>query len=204
MAITSYSTLKTAIADYTHRSDLTSYLDDFIDQTEFDINRKLRISQMETRATATASTEYIQLPTGFLEMRNIQVNTSPVRILEYVTPAVMDRMNIGETTTPRVYTITADQIQVYPNGTSVQFEIDYYKSITPLDSTPNTTNLLLTSSGDFKNMYLYGCLYHAYIFTGKADKATYFEQKFFQAIDEANKESNARKFSGAPLQTRVG
>ena len=34
MAVSTYTELKTAIADWTDRSDLTSYLDDFIQQAE--------------------------------------------------------------------------------------------------------------------------------------------------------------------------
>ena len=48
MALTNYTTLKAAIANFLARDDLTSEIDDFIDLTEADFNRRLRIRAMET------------------------------------------------------------------------------------------------------------------------------------------------------------
>lgn len=44
-----YSELKTNIASYLNRSDLTNELDIFIDQTEAELNRKLRVKEMVKR-----------------------------------------------------------------------------------------------------------------------------------------------------------
>ena len=97
MAITSYSTLKTAIEAWTHRSDLSAVVDDFIDLTEARLNRELRVSQQETRATTTPTDAYIALPTDCLSIRNIQLNTNPVQTLSYIPPADMDRLANGQT-----------------------------------------------------------------------------------------------------------
>jgi len=48
MALTNYTELKTSIANWLNRSDLTSEIaDDFIKLCEADFNAKLRIRQME-------------------------------------------------------------------------------------------------------------------------------------------------------------
>ena len=49
-----YAELKTNIANYLNRSDLTSDIDMFIDNTEGELNRRLRTKDMIKRATATA------------------------------------------------------------------------------------------------------------------------------------------------------
>ena len=41
-----YAELKTNIANYLNRSDLTSYIDTFIDSTEAELNRRLRTKEM--------------------------------------------------------------------------------------------------------------------------------------------------------------
>ena len=46
MALNSYSTLKTSIANWLNRSDLTTEIEDFIVLTEKDFNSKLRIRKM--------------------------------------------------------------------------------------------------------------------------------------------------------------
>ena len=45
-----YAELKTNIANYLNRSDLTSYIDTFIDSTEAELNRRLRTKEMIKRA----------------------------------------------------------------------------------------------------------------------------------------------------------
>ena len=45
MALTTYALLKTTIANYLNRTDLTSYLGDFITLTESRLNRELRVRE---------------------------------------------------------------------------------------------------------------------------------------------------------------
>ena len=51
MAITTYSELKTAIADFLARDDLTSQIDTFIDLAESRISRELETRSQENRTT---------------------------------------------------------------------------------------------------------------------------------------------------------
>ena len=67
MAITTYSDLKTTVANYLARSDLTSVIPDFIQLAEYRLQRDLRIRQMLVVATAstTAGDSTLGLPTDF-------------------------------------------------------------------------------------------------------------------------------------------
>jgi hypothetical protein len=91
MALSTYTELKAAVASWLARADLTSTIPDFITLAEAKLNRTLRTRQMEQRSTATA-TEYMELPTGFIELRNIQLNETPKVSLEMVSPDEIDRM----------------------------------------------------------------------------------------------------------------
>ena len=76
MSISSYSDLKTAVANWMARSDLTNRIPEFITLTEAKFNRNLDVRQMEQRAsttidTASTSPEFITLPTDFQSMRRI-------------------------------------------------------------------------------------------------------------------------------------
>ena len=71
-----YSELKTNIANYLNRSDLTSFLDIFIDNTEAELNRRLRTKDMVKRATATADSQYLALPTDWLEAINVEITSN--------------------------------------------------------------------------------------------------------------------------------
>lgn len=196
MAITTYAELKTSITNWMHRGDLASYVDDFIDMAEAVMNRELRLSEMEVRATVTATSEYTTLPTGLLELRNVQTNATPVQTVSFRTPEQMDAKNAGEVGTPRFYTVIGDEFQWYPVPTSSTMEVDYYKSITPLDDT-NTSNFLLASHPD---LYLQGCLQQACIFTRDASGAAMHGQEFARLLSDLNRTSKRKKFSGAPMQ----
>ena len=71
-----YAELKTAIAGYLNRSDLTSTIDTFIDNVEAELNRKLRTKDMIVRATATADAQYLAVPDDWLEAINVEITSN--------------------------------------------------------------------------------------------------------------------------------
>mgnify|MGYP001498261519 CR=1 FL=1 len=71
-----YAELKTNIANYLNRSDLTSYIDTFIDSTEAELNRRLRTKEMIKRATATADSQYLTVPTDWQEAINVEITSN--------------------------------------------------------------------------------------------------------------------------------
>lgn len=192
---TDYATLKTEIADWTHRSDLTTKLDTFIDMAEAKMSRNLRMSEMENSTSVAVTTADLSLPAGFVEMREIHISGSPDTILEYLTPYQFEQNVTTESGKPRYYTIIADAIKLFPAG-AYTVVMNYYKTITPLDDT-NTTNFVITT---FPDLYLHGTLQQAFIYAQDAQAATLHGQEFMRLTDEINKMSRRRKFSGAPLQ----
>ena len=65
MALNSYSALKTSIANWLNRTDLTTEIEDFIVLAEKDFNSKLRIRKMISESSVTINAETVALPTGF-------------------------------------------------------------------------------------------------------------------------------------------
>ena len=161
MALTNYSELKTAIANWLDRTDLDDRIPEFIQLAEARHRRDFKIRRMETRVTANtiADTEYYSLPNNFVAMRNIQLNTDPKTALEYMTPEQMDRVRGGSTTgKPKAYSIMGNSFQLRPIPDGVyEIEMLYYKYFTAL-SDSNTTNDMLTYHPD---LYLYGALVEA-------------------------------------------
>ena len=72
MALNTYSALKTSIANWLNRSDLTSEIsEDFIVLTEKDFNSKLRIRKMiSSNSSFSIDAEEVDIPTGFLQVRD--------------------------------------------------------------------------------------------------------------------------------------
>ena len=108
MAISTYAELKTAIASWLDRSDLTDVIPDFIVLAETRHKRDFKIRRMETRVTANtiANTEYYSLPDNYVAMRNIKLNTDTKTPLEFLTPEIMDRLQAGSSVgCPKAYSI---------------------------------------------------------------------------------------------------
>ena len=203
MAISNYSELKLAIADWLDRTDLTDSIPDFITLAETRHRRDFKIRRMETRVTANTivDSEYYTLPDNFVAMRNIQLNTNPKTSLEYLTPEQMDRIHAGSTKgKPKAFSIIGNNIQLRPIPDSVyQIEMLYFKYFTPL-SDSNTTNDMLTYHPD---AYLYGALVEAepYLQNDKRIQvwAGYYERAKKDIID-----SNERdRHSGVTPTTRI-
>ena len=200
MAISNYSELNTAVANWLDRDDLTDRIPEFIALAEARFNRLLRVRAMETKQTAStvASQRNLALPTNFIQMRNLQINTSPITSLEYVTPEMYDRLYGGsDTGTPKAYTILADEIQLGPIPASVQtIEMLFYKKFDALTSSA-TTNWMITNAPD---VYLYGCLLEAEPFIMNDPRVQLWATAFQQAVADIQDQDNRDRHSGSALR----
>lgn len=154
MSLDTFANLKTAIADHLGRSDLTSYIPDFITLAEARHKREIRIREMVTRSAITVNARQISLPTGFLEAKTFRLLTSPVTVLK---PTNFDYMNQvrDETSGKPSYFVISNEIEFDKTpDSSYSGEIVYYKAFTAL-SDGATSNSLLTRAPD---AYLYGAL----------------------------------------------
>lgn len=188
-----YSELKTAVADWLHRDDLTSKIDTFIDLFEARANRMLRVPDMEQRATRLATDEYIALPSDFLEVRNIQVNTSVPYMLEYASPQNIDAKGTGSGD-PRYYTIVGNEFQLWPSASGKTVEISYYKKI-PALSDSNTSNWLLNGYEDY---YLNGVIAEAYFYT-MDDRLDRQQMKLAEFEALINKRGKNKAYGSGPI-----
>ena len=203
MAISNYSELKSAIADWLDRTDLTDSISDFITLAEARHKRDFKLRRMETRVTANtiADTEYYTLPDQYVAMRNIQLNTDPKTSLEYLTPEQMDRIYAGSMKgKPRAYSIIGNDIQLRPIPDSAyEIEILYFKHFTALsDSAP--TNEMLTNHPD---IYLYGSLVEAEPYLQNDKRLQTWSSLYDRAKQDIISSNERDRHSGVAPTTRV-
>ena len=206
MALDNYANLKTAIANFLARDDLTSEIDDFIDLTEADFNRRLRIRSMEnvdTSFTIDSATE--ALPTGFLQVRSfILTSPDPDRGLVLMTPFHQMETSGSDTSgQPRAYSIEGTNFRFSPAPDSTYTaRLTYYKAFDAIDST-TTTNHIITNHPD---IYLYGSLYFGSTFLRGMDPqtVTQFKGQYEAALQQAEIADAKDKYNGAPLVQRSG
>ena len=181
MSLDTYTNLKAALATVLHRSDLTSSIPDFITLAEDKLNKRLRIRGMENRVTATVSSQYVALPTQFLAIKNMQLNTTPATPLTFATPDMIDIRYPDPTLvdTPKFYSLVGGQIQLAPvPDTSYTLEMDYYKSFA---LATDGTNWLLTNA---PRCYYYGALMEAAAFLKDDKRVPLWAQLLETAIKE--------------------
>jgi len=174
MAIGTYAELQTAVANWLDRDDLTDRIPEFIVLAESRFNRVLRLRSMEAKYTANtvAAQRNLALPTSYIQMRNFQVNTSPLTTLSYVTPEIYDRLWGGSTQgTPKFYTILANEVSLGPIPASVQ-----------------------------EDLYLYGAMMEAEPFIMNDERVALWGTLLAKAIQELQEQDNKDRHSGSALR----
>ena len=205
MALTTYTELKTSLANWLNRSDLTTEIgDDFIKLTEADLNSKLRVRAMIAQVNITVDAETESLPTDFLQIRNFYILNGQTKVpLVYTTPASMDTTS-GTSTTglPTTYTILGDTLRFSPKPDATYTAVmNYYKKFPALSST-NATNYILASH---PAIYLYGSLFHAANFLGgiNPQQVQTWQQMYATAMERLELNDREDEYNGSPLQVRT-
>ena len=200
MAISNYTELKTAVANWLDRSDLTDRIPEFIALAEARFNRVLRLRSMEVKYTANtvAGQRNLALPASYIQMRNFQVNSSPLTTLSYVTPEIYDRVWGGSTSgTPKFYTILANEVSFGPiPGSVMEVEMLFYKKFDNL-SVSTTTNWLITNAPD---IYLYGSMLEAEPCIMNDERVPLWAQALQQGISDLQEQDNKDRHSGSALR----
>ncbi len=201
MALDSYQNLKTAISNFSHRTDISDVVDDFIVLAENRIDNSLRINSNNLRATATASTSdrFLALPTRFLKMRRFTlISDDFYHDVNFLAP---DSMNIYSISgLPKYFTIT-NQIEFERVcDQAYSLEISYWSKLNPL-SDSNTTNNVLT---DHPQIYLTACLMELNYWANNDSEALKMESKFNMLVDKANEEERNNRIGPSPVMRIEG
>lgn len=204
MAMSTYATLKTSIAAWLKRSDLTDMMGDFVALTESRIARDLRIRKqvVNTSIPTVAGTQTITLPSDFLEIENIGIsNSSPPRTLHVVTPELMDERYPAAyfTGVPAVYALLGDTIQLGPTPDAVYaVSLDYYQRFAGLAADADT-NWLLTN---YPAIYLFGALAEAAVYTLDDDRLKLFEARYEAEVQSLQSKDDEALRSGSVMRVR--
>lgn len=199
MAFTTYSDLKTTIASYLARSDLTAMIPTFIQLAELRLRRELRTRQMLVVATAntTGGDSTVGLPTDFLEMRDIHVNTNPITTLAYSAPnSFYNSYRATESGKPTDYTVLATELQLSPIPDSTyQLQMLYYAQPYFLSDT-NPGNVFLTN---FPDALLYAALGEAEPYLMNDARLQTWASLYDRAISSITIADQSSEYSGQPM-----
>lgn len=183
MAITTFAELKTAVADWLARDDLTAFIPDFIVLFEAQACRKLMVLPTETTAVLTPAAGSVTIPTGFLGAIALTWNGSVGGDLQYLSPSAFHQMYRTITAgQPLHYTIQAGAFKISSTDTTTLTLL--YRAKTAAVS--GSLNWLFTNHPD---AYLFGSLAEAYMFTKDPDNAGIWKARCDAVFDEITKQN---------------
>jgi hypothetical protein len=213
MTISTYDTLKSGIADFLNRDDLTAVIPTFIDMAQGQINRDVRHWRMETTAQQDVVDDYTYLPDGWLEIKNAQYypdinDYTKFFPLEYLSQNAFDERKVNSENKigdPKYYTLAGlnglGVMMLFPHPKDLsnndKINVSYLKSFDL--GVSNDNNWLLE---DYPDVYLYGSLIHAAIYLKDDERLALFSQMYGAAVQRVNASSDEAEYKHDRLRTR--
>lgn len=199
--ITDYSSLKTEVANWAARSDLTADIPLMIALAETRIYREMRVTEMETALSSTIASGVIAVPTGFLEAKKFYIDGSPVQELERMS---LDQLYVKYPTRsacgkPHFFAEEGGNFIFgpYPDSNYTVKGV-YYKQLDAL-SDSNTSNWLITK---FQDGILYAAITEAWLFVRNTIEAQKYDALFQRAKDAYTLADRRRHISGSTLRVK--
>jgi len=194
-----FDELKTNIADWLNRTDLTSVIPTFITLAEARLNRQLRTTNQYTRADISTSDQYLSMPSDFLEMRHLRMTSPKERdLVEIAAHSINEYTDTNfiaglADSYPR-YFVYGNALRIIPTpAESITYEMFYYAKI-PALSTTNITNWVSTSHPD---AYLYYSLMQASPYLGEDERITIWQAQAERAVAEIQASDDRRRTKGS-------
>jgi hypothetical protein len=142
----------------------------------------------------------VPLPAGFLQMKSIYLQTSPIRPLSPVTPEIYNATFLSTGTgQPRAYDLEGDCIRLGPAPDAAYgVAILFYRKFPTLSG---GANWLFANKPD---IYLFATLMEAAIFLGTDQDIAKFFGLYCGAAESLQSQDAYDRYSGAVLQIRSG
>jgi len=188
-----FQTLKASVESALGRTDVPDYVYTLMTA---DINRDIRILEMESTETLSVSTEATALPTDFLQVVSMYVDTTPrspmVPLTRQVQAARHD--NSGQ---PYYYAITDGFLQAMPvpDGT-YSVVMRYLASVAAFSDDADTNDVITLHPG----LFLYSALYHAAVWKQDAELLAGYSQAYTGLRDMVRKADKQKRNSGPMIQ----
>ena len=203
MALVNYGDLKTSLANWLGRSDLTTPIPDFVTLAHKQLMRDLRghLRLQKRDAAFSITGEYVDAPSDFLELVSIYLNTSPKQEVQFMTNDRITTQFTGSGKPKFVALVgsTATGTEGFrfgpaPDGTYTA-TIEYYASVTyfSADSGAGSTNWILT---DHPSLYLFGSLLAAAAYIGDDPRVPLWKAGYDEALAAVRAEGYRARWGG--------
>jgi hypothetical protein len=195
-----YNDLKTQVASYLGRTDLTSQIPGFIEFAETRLSRVLRIREMVKTATLTCTPGNAELnfPADFLQAKDVYVISNPRTSVTYRSPSSFSRATFADDSgVPQFYTLYNKKAELSPiPDSNYQIKLVYYFKPAAL-SDSNQTNEFIDVCPD---ALLYASLAEAEPYLMNDERIQTWAALYDRAITDLSVSDESSEYSGVPLQ----
>lgn len=202
MAITTYSELKSAVADFLDRDDLTAVIPTFISLAEKQMEREIRHYRMVQRASGQIDSRYSEIPNGWLETIRFHIAGTEETRLELT--SLDDMMQLREMNNevgkPTHYAHVGTTFEIYPTpDAEYEIQLMYYEEVPKLSDSV-TSNWLLEIAPD---AYLYGALVQASPYLKDDARIQVWGGLYAGAVAAVNNDNERARFGGSGIRMRI-
>jgi hypothetical protein len=202
MAFENYTTLKSDIADWLNREDLTAQIPAFIRLFEARANRVLRTHDMVKRSTALTDNGYFSVPSDWLETIALLLTSGSLpQPLEFVSIEQSFALRAqNRNGLPTHYTHMDGKFFLIPSpATETNLELVYRGSV-PALTTDAPVNWLLTRSPD---LYLFGALSEAEPYLKNDERVALWQSKATQILGDMAYEAERASYPQGALKMKA-
>lgn len=180
MALSNYTDLQTAVAQWMKRSDVASKVPDYITLAEKKIVKlaKLRTNEPEVTLVGTPGVATIALPSDFESVIGLWDTTDDPRT--QVIQTLPEALPVDAApNTPDFFAIDGENIRFEcPLDSAYTYAFRYRQKFSLSDSNP--TNYVLT---EYPDVYLYGALVEGFMEVFDQQNAVMWQERFKSALD---------------------
>lgn len=191
-----YGQLKTAVAGWANRSDLTSLMVTFLELTEQRIYQGtpqvqgLRLTSMLGTDSTVVTGD--ALPARFAAVERVTYLTGGRKQpLEQRAPQMLAILE-GTSGQPRFYAIRGTTIVIAPGGASDTCEMSYYARLVTPVADGDTNDILTNSAG----VYLHGMLVEVGNYLQDESMVALHEARFVAEMKQVQKYDDDKRYSG--------
>lgn len=194
MAIDTFGALKTAIADFMNRSDMTTaQAENFVALTESDLRNDVRVRAQRVTTAITATGQSFSHPALMLEADELRIDGYGYELVNQ--EDYTKHRKAG--TSSRVFTSLGSSFQVnVGDGVTNVLTLTYIEALAAFTASTNT-NYVLTYAPD---VYLYGACAHAAQYYQDAANLERYKALYLGAVKRLNEREQAASWSGSMLQ----
>lgn len=207
MAYNTYTDIKTALANWSARSDLTSYLDDFIDAAEDMMKRPpaqnspggIRAEKTRVAASLSAGTATLSLPADFLELDAFSLTGTDGGVVQYVVPEQLRLAFRTGSGKPAFYTISdVIELDIAPDS-AYAYQLSYWPVFDALSGS-QASNWVMANH---PFCYLAGSMYYLSRFIQDDEEAARWLSDYTAAAWGASKAYARGRRSQGPIAMRT-